>query len=213
MTAALVGQIFPGCSVTCVDRCDEWHLPHYKEAGLGNKIQFVKLDMLKGSPYEAAQKALVSRSKAKRARERGEILGKHEENCATADKFLDAMAGTCRKAAKQYTAVVAVHCCGPLSNRAIDVFARVQADVLLLLPCCLPSKTDALYPSSLFAVPKQEEQYARWACYLRDEAKTIVKPQDDSHWQASVKSLKDIMSVKSTLVSVWRKDVTKTVEQ
>jgi hypothetical protein len=36
--------------------------------------------------------------------------------------------------------VVAMHCCGALSVRAIELFAQLDAAALLLMPCCLPPK-------------------------------------------------------------------------
>ena len=36
--------------------------------------------------------------------------------------------------------VMAMHCCGALSVRAIELFAQLDAAALLLMPCCLPPK-------------------------------------------------------------------------
>jgi len=36
--------------------------------------------------------------------------------------------------------VMAMHCCGALSVRAIELFAQLDATALLLMPCCLPPK-------------------------------------------------------------------------
>eukprot|EP00929_Paragymnodinium_shiwhaense_P013580 TRINITY_DN121432_c0_g1_i1.p1 TRINITY_DN121432_c0_g1~~TRINITY_DN121432_c0_g1_i1.p1 ORF type:complete len:382 (-),score=87.13 TRINITY_DN121432_c0_g1_i1:9-1154(-) len=69
------------------------------------------------------------------------------------------------------TVVLGVHACGLLSMVAVDAFHEIPAvDMVTLLPCCLPTKSDPRSPANVFeAGTTEEEKYLRWSRYLRDQ--------------------------------------------
>ena len=91
--------------------------------------------------------------------------------------------------------VLAMHCCGALSQRALSLFKELDAAAILVMPCCLPPKNlgyskklktfdpkqaatswnpthikrddeEVKAMEEIFATNDQDEQYRRWARYL-----------------------------------------------
>jgi len=59
LTAAIVALVFSQSIVTCVDKCDPNQLPHYMEAGLGDRVQYLQVDILDISPEDKFIKRLL----------------------------------------------------------------------------------------------------------------------------------------------------------
>ena len=91
--------------------------------------------------------------------------------------------------------VLAMHCCGALSQRALSLFKELDAAAILVMPCCLPPKNlgyskklktfdpqqastswnpthikrdadEVSAMNEIFSTNDQDEQYRRWARYL-----------------------------------------------
>ena len=67
------------------------------------------------------------------------------------------------------TAIIGIHLCGRLSERAVELFALEQVTTCILVPCCLPHLRQA--PASLTHLYRNSipdaTQYAEWASYLQ----------------------------------------------
>lgn len=143
LTAAMVALLFEGAVVTCVDLCAPTQLPHYVEAGLGDRVNFVQVDML--------------------------AAGKKTD---AAPPFFLKLAAAVKAAGKSKVAVLGVHCCGVLSVKAIELYEYLRADSIHLMPCCMPNKKDARFPAAIFESGVQATQYEAWARHLHSRLVT-----------------------------------------
>lgn len=189
LTAAAVALCFPGAAVTCVDRCEQSRLPHYDRAGLGDRIQFLRVDML------ATAEGGLGRGGS------GELGGGDgsADGDGGGDPFLSALFAADRARCRPKTAVLGMHCCGRLSVRAVEAFAALQADCVLLVPCCTPAKDDPEFgppATDIYTTLIHGEQYSRWCRHLRDR---LLAPGDPAV-AAAVHRLPDVLSEKNTLV-------------
>jgi len=161
LSAALAALCLPGCAVTCVDKCAATQLPHYTEVGLGEKaICFVQADILsrEDSPqgkedtlcHDASSCGPVkniSSSGGVALPSAGNVVTK-QEACAHKGNFVKTLTKESPFfGERRHTAVLGMHCCGDLSLAVIEVFAALQADAVLLVPCCLPRKDDERFAS------------------------------------------------------------------
>eukprot|EP00445_Apocalathium_hangoei_P067553 CAMPEP_0204136068 /NCGR_PEP_ID=MMETSP0361-20130328/16617_1 /ASSEMBLY_ACC=CAM_ASM_000343 /TAXON_ID=268821 /ORGANISM="Scrippsiella Hangoei, Strain SHTV-5" /LENGTH=544 /DNA_ID=CAMNT_0051089529 /DNA_START=212 /DNA_END=1843 /DNA_ORIENTATION=+ len=114
-----------------------------------------------------------------------------------ADDFIENIVQTIEKVGRP-TAVLGMHLCGRLSERAIELFQAVPvAQRCVLSPCCLPHAKDAppalapLYRSNAL----DSEQYAAWGLHLKEalasQSGTVV----------DMVEVQDIMSIKNTVIT------------
>eukprot|EP00038_Savillea_parva_P025308 m.47118 g.47118 ORF g.47118 m.47118 type:complete len:593 (+) comp6848_c0_seq1:319-2097(+) len=186
LTTSVTALMFPDAVVTCVDRCPSSQLPHYTEAGLDTRVSYACVDMLASTTEDNTA---------------GTCDDQDASGQPATDAFLDAVhaARGRHQPQRPHVAVLGVHCCGALSSRAIDAFDSLEADCLILLPCCLPRKDDPQFPSTIFSTSMQEEQYGRWADYLRDEAMRRGGAK-----VATVGAVADVVSIKNILIVASR---------
>lgn len=99
------------------------------------------------------------------------------------------------------TAVLGMHLCGRLSERAIEAFrgcALIQ--VCVLSPCCLPHADDA--PEALRPLYRNgvssEEQSCAWAAHLEG----ALSAEPGAKVQREL--IADIMSIKNTVLTAWK---------
>ena len=100
------------------------------------------------------------------------------------------------------TAIIGIHLCGRLSERAVELFALEQVAACILVPCCLPHLRQA--PASLSHLYRKSvpdaTQYAEWASYLQGRlmempgavVKTVLAP--------------DMMSEKRLVLTATKRD-------
>jgi len=138
ITSALALQILPGCAVTACDISAPSRIPHYKEAGVSDRIDYLQHDI-----------------------------------CA--QSFMDALRQRIKPGRR--IVVLGMHCCGELSIRAIEIFTQMKAEVIFLMPCCLPSKASLIAPE-IYAVKDQAAQYLVWGQHLSDRAKAVSDSTD-----------------------------------
>jgi hypothetical protein len=77
------------------------------------------------------------------------------------------------------TILVGMHCCGILSERAIELFENIP-DIkgIVLSPCCLPKKHELMKRKLEFEPPttKGENPYPAWCSYLKQRVKYNKSP-------------------------------------
>lgn len=78
LTASVAALLLPGAVVTCVDRCPPSQLPHYPEAGLGDRVRYVQVDML-AQPADGSDPFVeaVAAAHTEQKRPRLAVLGVH----------------------------------------------------------------------------------------------------------------------------------------
>eukprot|EP00571_Detonula_confervacea_P009570 CAMPEP_0172316682 /NCGR_PEP_ID=MMETSP1058-20130122/29078_1 /TAXON_ID=83371 /ORGANISM="Detonula confervacea, Strain CCMP 353" /LENGTH=520 /DNA_ID=CAMNT_0013031047 /DNA_START=52 /DNA_END=1614 /DNA_ORIENTATION=+ len=111
-----------------------------------------------------------------------------------------------------HVVVLGMHCCGMLSVQAVEIADQLEADALLLMPCCLPAKNTVhendiddngkLPPmADLYSSPDQDEQYRWWASYLA----ALARSKDIGMaglGSVRVREVKDVISARNILVTV-----------
>lgn len=104
------------------------------------------------------------------------------------------------------TVLLGMHLCGQLSLRAIDAFKSLDAvRVIVLSPCCLPSKRDPASPSGIYASKDQAEQYKSWAHHLETTLKDATQEMN-----LHTETVKSILSPKNIVIRAskcgeWRR--------
>jgi hypothetical protein len=149
VTGALLLHLMPGCFVTAVDIVGRETLPHFAEAGFGgisdgddgngddgnctssSQFSYVQCDI--HDPGLIPR--LCNRAKLCTANTRSDITA--------------AASTTPTSRSKVHVVVLAMHCCGALSLRAVDIYKALGADAAFVMPCCLP-------PKAKTPPPKQE---------------------------------------------------------
>lgn len=114
---------------------------------------------------------------------------------------LAAMPGGSRSPrARSRTAILGIHCCGSLSERAIEAFAAIEADACVLMPCCLPSKASA--PPSVYVTRDQRSQYLAWSEWLRQRLSEAGGGESACICTSTIHS--DVLSPRNALVCAAR---------
>ena len=94
------------------------------------------------------------------------------------------------------TAVIGIHLCGRLSERAIELFEAVeQVRTCILVPCCLPHLRQA--PASLKHLYRKSvpdaTQYVEWASYLQSRLVAVPGSYVETATATDMKSNKRIV--------------------
>lgn len=64
--------------------------------------------------------------------------------------------------------LLSIHCCGLLGMLAVDIFHRIDiVEYVVLVPCCLPRKSDPRSPQEVFEPTEDDAKFFRWAEVLR----------------------------------------------
>ena len=95
-------------------------------------------------------------------------------------------------------AVIGIHLCGRLSERAVEVFEAVeQVRVCILVPCCLPHLREA--PASLTHLYRKSvpdaTQYAKWASHLQARLMSVPGATVEKVVASDMKSTKQTVLV------------------
>jgi len=189
VTAALCLSILPGVAVTALDIIPSQNLPHFQDVGwiALEPVEETAHGSGSGSGGAAHKDGIVSNingagdnSLSSFSYMQRDI---HDVDLA---EYLRSHIGSTGGYSGDRVVVLAMHCCGALSRRALGLFRELDAAAVLLMPCCLPPKApcgatswnpngptdgagagDAVAMADIFATSDQDEQYRRWASYLR----------------------------------------------
>jgi hypothetical protein len=190
---------FPRLHVTAIDRMPFEQLPHYDLSSGngasspggrwkdgGRQLQYRRLDVL--AP---------------------DFFSKLQQHLTDVDRLTGAPLAT--KCPPARVVMLAMHLCGQLSVRAIQVFLRTPAiSDIILCPCCLPSQTDPTSPKALYKSRQAADQYLAWVNHLL----TILQGHPlDGHgggMQVQVESARnpDILSPQCFIIRASKKTLT-----
>jgi hypothetical protein len=142
LTGALILHLLPGCFVTAVDIAERDNLPHFSEAGFGGGDGMDKdtsqFSYVQGDVHDPCLiPRLCNRTKVcatAAAPAAIPVTGETNDNDGTA-------ANAATTSSRPKVVVFAMHCCGALSLRAVDIFRAMDARAAFLMPCCLPPKS------------------------------------------------------------------------
>jgi len=181
-TAALCLSISTGVSVTALDIVSSNELPHFEDVDWMT-MSDVKNDVDAGTtPTDNGM--LSSFSYMQRDIHDGDLAPQLQSHISKGSSY-----------SGKKVIVLAMHCCGALSQRALSLFKELDAAAILVMPCCLPPKNlgyskklktfDPQQASTswnsthikrddeqvkkikkIFSTNDQDEQYRRWARYL-----------------------------------------------
>lgn len=123
LTSAIALHLLPGALITAVDIVPGATLPHFDAAGWGGgplpAFAYIESDV--HSP------ALIESIRARTAALAASLKASAPAELPASDSL-------------PRVAVLGMHCCGTLSLRVIEIFDELGADVVLIMPCCLPPK-------------------------------------------------------------------------
>jgi hypothetical protein len=160
LTSALALQIFPGSSVTALDLVDAKNLPHYKEAGLGDRFAYIQGDL----HDDGVIAALQNRISARKA-EHVVVFGAH---------LCGVLSIRAIEIFEQIQArhVLLMPCCLPSKQQTMAADPReITVDANKRASESSNIKVVAnrwQIPTEIFSVSDQEMQYRRWASALAD---------------------------------------------
>lgn len=179
LTAALALHLLSGVNVTAVDMVDQKNQPHFEAAGfIRPRFEYVQSDIMNS-------KDLVDT-----LRRRTSELTSCDANTSVT------------------TVVFGMHCCGDLSLRVIEIFHEMQADIIFLMPCCLPNKSLSVETTieSVFETNDQSEQYLRWANLLQQTLNHggDKLSLDRQGVETSLKQIIDVLSPRNALITCVR---------
>ena len=189
VTAALCLSILSGVSVTALDIVSSNELPHFED-----------LDWMTISDVKNEEDEDVNTSDTAPTDE--DVLSSfsymqrdiHDTDLAPQLQSHISKGSTTLYSGKKVI-VLAMHCCGALSQRALSLFKELDAAAILVMPCCLPPKNlgyskklktfdpqqastswnpthikrdadEVSAMNEIFSTNDQDEQYRRWARYL-----------------------------------------------
>ena len=143
VTGALLLHLMPGCFVTAVDIVGRDSLPHFSQAGFGSdgdnsNDNDNNNNSSSGSQFSYVQCDIHLQGLVEQLRNRVEL-------CTASNTTPPATAAASSRS-KVHVVVLAMHCCGTLSLRALDIGHALDADATFLMPCCLPPKTEISIP-------------------------------------------------------------------
>jgi hypothetical protein len=144
VTGALLLHLMPGCFVTAVDIVGRESLPHFSQAGFGSSRSNDAIgDHTSSDQFSYVQCDIHDPGLVERLRNR-------VKQSTTTNSNTTAQATTRRV----HVVVLAMHCCGALSLRAVDMSSALDADAAFVMPCCLPPKAKAKTKAEPQPLPK-----------------------------------------------------------
>ena len=195
ITAALCLSILHGVSVTALDIVSSNELPHFED------VDWMTMSDVKNGGGQDDDEDVNNTSADTTPADNG-ILSSfsymqrdiHDSDLAPQLRSHISNGSTTSYSGKKVI-VLAMHCCGALSQRALSLFKELDAAAILVMPCCLPPKNlgyskklKAFDPQQaatswnpthikrddgevkameeIFSTNDQDEQYRRWARYL-----------------------------------------------
>ena len=175
VTGALLLHLMPGCFVTAVDIVGRDSLPHFSQAGFGsdgdnggfidNNSSSRSSRSSSSSQFSYVQRDIHAQGLVEQLRTRVDLCT--ASNATTPTKVTPSNRSTI------HVVVLAMHCCGALSLRAVDIGNALDADATFLMPCCLPPKTKTKNSPSL---PNLEKLYIRAADEAAVATSTPTEP-------------------------------------
>ena len=188
--------LITGCRVTAVDRLSADNLPHYAACGL-HGVRYLQQDLM-AREFPKAMAGLANSADDVTSVRETETLEPAVDVTDVTDcgADIERRARGCRR-----VAVLGVHCCGALSERAVEAYTAMRADVCVLMPCCLPPKATA--PPLVYASRDQRDQYLAWAEWLRGHL-AAVSTGAGAHADCAVTIHRDVLSPRNALVTAVR---------
>ena len=132
VTAALCLSILPGVSVTALDIVPSKELPHFEDVDWTRVMAVGNTTSSNSTDDNVSSFSYMQRDI-------------HDSDLAQQLKsHINTQSNAKGTATTTYTGnkviVLAMHCCGALSQRAIRLFEELDAASILVMPCCLPPK-------------------------------------------------------------------------
>ena len=192
VTAALCLSILSGVSVTALDIVPSYELPHFEDVDwmtvskVGNGAVEDDMNTSDDTSPTDEESMLSSFSYMQRDIHDSDLAPQLQSHISK---------GSTTSYSGKKVIVLAMHCCGALSQRALSLFKELDAAAILVMPCCLPPKhlgyskklktfdpqqaatswnpthikrddDEVKALKEIFSTNDQDEQYRRWARYL-----------------------------------------------
>ena len=191
VTAALCLSILTGVSVTALDIVSSNELPHFED------VDWMTISDVKNEGEEDVNISNTTPTDEESMLSSFSYMQRdiHDADLATQLRSHISKGNTTSYSGKKVI-VLAMHCCGALSQRALSLFKELDAAAILVMPCCLPPKNlgyskklktfdpkqastswnpthikrdddEVMAMKEIFSTNDQDEQYRRWGRYLR----------------------------------------------
>jgi len=234
VTAALCLSILSGVSVTALDIVSSNELPHFED------LDWMTMSKVKNGEDEDVNTSDTTPTDDASMLSSFSYMQRdiHDTDLAPQLRSHISKGNTTSYSGKKVI-VLAMHCCGALSQRALSLFKELDAAAILVMPCCLPPKnlgyskklktfepqqaSTSWNPThikrddeqvkkikEIFSTNDQDEQYRRWARYLRQCAISDGNTVGNTaalckNVSSTLKEVDAVLSSRNTLITAIRK--------